>query len=60
METNMNDLPKTWRRTKIGTLCKLVGGFAFKSSNYLGMIADLAPEIAQSRNQVKRLFMFSS
>jgi type I restriction enzyme S subunit len=34
METNGNDLPKTWRRTKIGTLCKLVGGFAFKSSNY--------------------------
>jgi type I restriction enzyme S subunit len=36
MEISGNGLPKTWRRVKTGTLCKLVGGFAFKSSDYQG------------------------
>jgi type I restriction enzyme S subunit len=34
MQENGQPLPATWRRVKIGELCRLLGGFAFKSKEY--------------------------
>ena len=33
-EQNIKQLPKDWKKVKLGEVCKLKNGFAFKSTEY--------------------------